>query len=204
MKIYGFPNSRSNRAVWAAAEAGVDYEYVQVNLTQGGGRTPEYLAINPNGKVPALADGDDIICESGAICTYIGDKVPEKGLTPAAGTYARARYNQWMFWVIGELEQPLWTIAKHSFILPEKHRVPAIVETAKFEYKIVTKVLAKELGDQQFILGDTFTMADVMIGHTLLWAQKFLGESEHANLNAYIGRLVARPAFQKIAAKPAN
>ncbi len=195
MKIYGFPNSRSVRAVWAANEAGLEHEVINIDLKSGGGRKPEYLAINPNGKVPALVDGDEILFESAAICTYIGDKVPEKGLTPKYGTIERARYNQWMFWVIGDLEQPLWTMAKHNFILPEKLRVPAIMETCKYEFSVVCKVLAKEFGDRQFIMGDTFTMADVMVGHTLMWAQQFLGGLEHDNLTAYVGRLMPRPAL---------
>jgi len=204
MKIYGFPNSRSNRAVWAANEAGLDHEVVAIDLKSGGGRTPEFLAINPNGKVPALVDGEVVVFESAAICTYIGDRVPDLGLTPRAGTPERAYYNQWMFWVIGEFEQPLWLIAKHSFILPEERRVPAVVETAKWEFGVVLKVLATALGDKPFILGDTFTMADVMIGHTLMWATKFLGELGYDNLTSYVGRLSTRPALAKATASAAS
>lgn len=118
LTVFGFPNTRSARAVWALEEAGAEYDYIKVNLFKGQGRRPPYIDLNPGGKVPALRDGDFVLAESGAICTYIGDKFPESGLTPPIGTQERARYYQWCFFVIGELEQPLWTMAKHRFALP--------------------------------------------------------------------------------------
>ena len=87
IKVYGFPNSRSGRVVWALEEAGVDYAYVKVDLFKGEGRRPPYIDINPGGKVPTLIDGDLLLTESAAICTYIGDLFPVSGLVPAPGTW---------------------------------------------------------------------------------------------------------------------
>ncbi|MCC8988107.1 MAG: glutathione S-transferase, partial [Candidatus Contendobacter sp.] len=114
-KVYGCPHTRSTRVVWALEEVGAEYEYQKVDLFAGEGRQPAYLALNPGGKVPALADGDLVLTESSAICTYIGDAFPASGLTPPFGSPERARYNQWCSFAVCELEQPLWTMAKHRF-----------------------------------------------------------------------------------------
>lgn len=195
LKVYGFPNTRATRVVWTLEETGAEYEYVKVNLLTGEARKPPYLELNPGGKVPALADGKFVLTESAAICTYIGEKYPAAGLVPAAGTQERARYDQWCFFVIGELEQPLWTLGKHRFALPEKWRVPAIMETALWEFSVAAKVLDSGLGDCEFILGDRFSAADILIAHTLAWANAFQVPLGFERLEAYAGRLLARPAL---------
>ena len=195
--VYGFPNSRSSRVVWALEEAGAGYEYIFVNLRAGAGWRPEYLALNAGGKVPALVDGEFVLTESGAICTYIGDRFPATGLTPPVGGQERARYNQWCYFVLSELEQPLWTIGKHTFALPEQRRVPAVLETARWEFSVAAKILAEGLGQREFIVGDRFTAADILIAHTLAWAQAFELPLEHDSLESYTTRLLARPAWRR-------
>lgn len=197
LTIYGYPNSRSTRVVWALEEVGVEYEYVYINLMAGAGRQPGYLALNVGGKVPTLVDDGLILTESGAICTYIGDRFPAFGLTPPVGTQNRAHYDQWCAFTLSELEQPLWTIGKHTFALPERRRVPAIFETARWEFALAAKVLAAGLGQREFIVGDGFTAADILIAHTLAWAQSFKLPLEHDNLTAYAARWLARPAWAR-------
>ncbi|MDZ7620917.1 MAG: glutathione S-transferase N-terminal domain-containing protein [Candidatus Competibacteraceae bacterium] len=150
LQVYGCPNTRSTRVVWALEEAGAEYDYHKVDLLAGAGRQPSYLALNPGGKVPALVDGELVLTESAAICNYIGDRFPASGLTPVAGSRDRARYDQWCFFVLSELEQSLWTIAKHRFALPEKRRVPAIIETAAWEFGVAAKLLALGPGGTGF------------------------------------------------------
>ena len=197
LTVYGFPNSRSLRAVWALEEAGAQYEYHKIELMQGEGCKPPYIEINPGGKVPALVDGDLTLTESAAICTYLGDKFPASGLTPPAGTKERALYNKWCFFVIGELEQPLWTLAKHRFALPEKYRVPAVMDTALWEFSVAIKVLDEQFGDRPYIVGDHFTAADLLIGHTLGWARAFKVPVASERLNQYADRVLARPAKER-------
>lgn len=197
LTVYGFPNSRSLRAAWALEEAGARYEYRKVELMQGEGRKPPYIEINPGGKVPALVDGDLVLTESAAICTYLGDKFPASGLTPPPGTNERALYNKWCFFVIGELEQPLWTLAKHRFVLPEKYRVPAVMDTALWEFSVAIKVLDEQFGDRPYIVGDNFTAADLLIGHTLGWARAFKVPVASERLNQYADRVLARPAMER-------
>jgi len=201
LTVFGFPNTRSARAVWALEEAGAEYEYVKVDLFKGEGRRPPYIDLNPGGKVPALRDGDFVLTESGAICTYIGDKFPESGLAPPLNTQERARYYQWCFFVIGELEQPLWTMAKHRFALPEKRRVPAMIDTAVWEFGVAAKVLDAGLGDKEFIVGDHVTAADIMLAQTLAWARAFEAPLGHDRLEAYADRLLSRPAVARARAR---
>lgn len=202
LKIYGFPNTRATRVLWTLEEAGAEYEYVKVDLLKGEGRQPPYLELNPGGKVPTLVEEDFVLTESAAICTYIADRYPAAALAPAPNTRQRARYDQWCFFVIGELEQPLWTLAKHRFALPEKRRVPAVFETATWEFSVAAKVLDAGLGDREFILGDRFSVADLLIAHTLAWANKAYKLPLHSErLESYAERLLARPALTRAKAR---
>jgi len=195
LTVYGCADTRSTRVVWALEEAGAEYLYVPIDLRAGAGRHPDYLAINVGGKVPTLVDNEFVLTESAAICTYIGDRFPAAGLVPPVGTPERASYNQWCYFALSELEQPLWTIAKHRFALPERLRVPAVIETARWEFAVAAKVLAAGLGRQEFIVGDRFSVADILIAHTLAWARACELIAEHDNVRAYAERLWGRPAL---------
>lgn len=201
IQLYGCPRSRSMRAVWALEEAGVEYDYRYVNLSAGQGRQSAYLALNPGGKVPLLIDGDLTLTESFAICSYIGDSYPDAGLVPPVGSTDRALYNRWCAFVIGELEQPLWTMAKHRFALPEKVRVPAVQATAAWEWSKAVAVLAQGLGTRHTMVGAGFTAADILIGHTLAWARAFEVPLEHANVADYADRVLDRPAHASALAR---
>ena len=201
LQVYGCPNTRSTRVVWALEEAGAEYDYHKIDLLAGAGRRPDYLALNPGGKVPTLVDGELVLTESGAICTYIGDCFPGSGLTPPAGSPERTRYNQWCFFVISELEQPLWTIAKHRFALPEKRRVPAVIETAVWEFAVAAKVLVIGLGEREYLVGERFTAADLLAAHTLAWARANKLLPADSRVEAYADRLLARPAWERARAR---
>ncbi len=201
LKLYACPQTRATRITWMLEELGVDYEYTKIDLMKGAGRQPEYLKINPGGKVPALIDGDLLLTESAAICTYLGDKYPEAGLVPEPRTAARAHYDQWCFFALSELEQPLWTMGKHQFAIPEKYRVPAIMETAQWEFSVALKTLSQGLSEQTFILGDHFSAADIIISHILAWARTAKLPLNHDNLNAYADRTLSRPALAQARAR---
>jgi len=97
IKLYWSPRSRSISAIWLLEEAGLPYERVLTDITTGAQKAPEYLAINPMGKVPGLKDGDAALGEAAAICAYIADRYPETNLAPAVTDPLRARYLQWLF-----------------------------------------------------------------------------------------------------------
>ncbi len=200
MEIFGSTSSRAIRCIWAAEEVEASYESHAIDFAKGENRSPEFLAMNPAGKVPAFRDGDLVLTESAAICNYIAEKFPEKGLIPVSGSPERAHYDQWMFFAMSELEQPLWSMGKHRFALPEAQRIPEMLEVAKWEFDRALEILRVGLGEQTYILGESFSMADVLIGQTLFWARTFKVPVEHANLVAYNDRLRARPAFQRVRA----
>jgi glutathione S-transferase len=123
MKLYGFPPTRSIRVLWTLRELGVEFEFVNVNLMAGENRRPEFLALNPAGKVPVLVDGEFVLTESVAIVLYLAEKYTEKNLLPA-GVELRAQVNRWLMFTATELEQPLWRIARHTAIYPKDKRLP--------------------------------------------------------------------------------
>ncbi len=201
IKVYGFPQTRSRRITWMLEELGQDYEFKLVDFNKGESQSPEYLAINPAGKVPAMLDGDLLLTESAAILTYLGDKFPDRELVPAAGSAERGLYNQWCYFAMTELEQPLWTMGKHRFALPEEYRVTEIMATAAWEFQRALTLLEQGLGDQQFILGDRFSGADILLTHTLIWAINFKQTVDQDNLQQYVQRNRDREALAKAIAR---
>lgn len=178
MKLYGFGQSRSFRALWALEESGLDYEYIATKLRSDAAdpdsaKNPDYLALNIQGKVPTLVDEDLILTESFAIVNYIGRKAPDCGLLPKTDTKGYARHDELVFFILAELEQPLWSKGKHSFALPEELRIPQMLETAKFEFKKAVKALDHLLGDEEFAIGNNFSMVDLLLAHTFNWAIRF-------------------------------
>ena len=109
MKLYWAPRTRSLRALWILEEAGVPYERVRLDLSAGEQKSPDYRAINPMAKVPALTDGPAAVAESGAICAYVAEAVPQAGLAPPLGDPARGRYLQWLFFSPGCIEPAFLT-----------------------------------------------------------------------------------------------
>jgi glutathione S-transferase len=197
--IHGFENTRSLRALWAAEEAGIDYCYARVDLKQGAARAPEFLRLNPGGKVPVLVEGDLVLSESVAICERIG-RLGET-LAPPPASVAYARCLQWCCFAVTELEQPLWVHAKHTFALPPAQRVPEVLKVVPWEFARAARVLAESLASQAFILGDQFTIADILLGHTLFWAQSRELPLGSECLEAYVRRLQARPALARAVAR---
>ncbi len=203
MKLYGFSQSRSFRALWALEEAGLEYEYIAVNFGSDegphGSRSPEYMAINPQGKVPTLIDGSLTLTESGAMLNHIARKVPDKNLIPAHNEDQLARYEEFLFFVLSDLEQPLWTNGKHRFALPEEQRIPQMLETANWEFAKAQRALHHHLGGRGFVIGDSFTTADILLAHTLNWADRFKFAVD-PELLEYRDYHYQRPAAQKAVA----
>ena len=190
MKLYWSPRSRSFTALWLMEETGKPYERVLTDITSGAQRTPEYLAINPMGKVPALQDGDATMAEAAAICAYVAERYPETNLAPAATDPLRARYLQWLFFSPACIEPAL-------IQLFTKLEVPA--STASWGSAAQTlDVLDSALQKGPWILGEKFSAADIMLGSGLNFAVRlFKMVPPRPAFDAYIERCVARPAFQR-------
>jgi glutathione S-transferase len=200
MKLYGFGPTRSLRALWGLRELGVDFEFVPVKLPAGENRRPDFLALNPAGKLPVLVDGDSVITESAAIVLYLAEKYPEKKLLPA-NLKERAQVYRWIMFAMTELEQPLWRIAKHTFILPEDKRLPQDVALAGEDFSAMARVLERHMEGREFIVGDRITAADCVTAYLMDWADEQHLLDGFPNLRAYLGRMYARAAApQRIAA----
>jgi glutathione S-transferase len=199
MKLYGFGPTRSLRALWGLKELDADFEFVPVNLLAGEHKRPEFLRLNPAGKVPVLVDGDLVIPESAAIVFYLADKYRDKGLMPS-GLKERAQAYRWVMFAVTELEQPLWRITKHTALYPEDKRLPADIALAKEEFAAMATVLDRHLEGRQFIVGDGVTVADCVTAHLIDWANELKLIGGFPQLRAYLERMYTRPtAPQRIA-----
>lgn len=197
LTLYGSGQSRSLRVVWALEEAGLEYNYQPVKL--GTKPSAEYFALNPQGKVPTLVDDNGevplVLNESAAAVSYIATLAPEKALIPTDAK-ARAYYDEICFFILSDLEQPLWSNGKHRFVLPEEHRIPKMLETATWEFKRSLKALKHHMADKQYIVNNEFSMADVLLVQTLLWAKAFKFELPEFT-HDYIERVSQREAFKR-------
>jgi glutathione S-transferase len=199
MKLYGFGPTRSLRAIWGLKELGAEFEFIPVNLVAGEHQRPEFLAINPAGKVPVLIDGDLVIPESAAIVLYLAEKYPEKGLMPVS-LAQRAQVYRWIMFAMTELEQPLWRMAKHTFLYPEDKRLPQDIELARADFTAMAAVLERHMEGHQFIVGDRVTAADCVTAYLMDWANERKLLDGFKNLTAYLQRMYARStAPQRIA-----
>ncbi len=200
MQLYGMGLSRSFRTLWAAEETGADYDYIELEFGNSGDKGPQskhYKKLNPQGKVPTLVDGDLVICESAAILNYLAAKAPQHNLMPVDGTADRARYDEMCFFILSELEQPLWTTGKHKFAIPEQYRVPEILtKTTAFEFAKAQSALMAIKGDREYAIGEYFTMADILLAQTLGWAQRFEFSIDDSLLK-YKERMTNRDAFSR-------
>ena len=187
MKIYWSPRSRSFASLWALEETGMPYEAVLTDITTGAQKTPEYLAINPMGKVPALKDGEVSVAESAAIIAYIAEKYPAADLAPAIGDPTRAKYLQWMFFA-ANIEAAITQI----FTKIEMPTMSAGWGSADQ----VFDVLDKAVDTGPWLLGEQFTAADIVIGSGINFAVRgFKMVPTRPSFDRYLDRCAARPAF---------
>jgi glutathione S-transferase len=190
MKLYEFGPTRSIRARWTLQELGVDFEAISVNLRAGEHRRPEFLRINPTGKLPVLVDGDFVLWESGAIVLYLAEKY-RKFLPSQA--QERAELNKWLLFTVTELEQPLWRMTRHNALYPEAKRSPADIALAAEDFRWMADVAEKHMQARSFVVGDSVTVADFMLAYTLDWANEWKVLDRCPQLVAYMERMYARP-----------
>jgi len=200
MKLYGSRNSRSLRCAWALEEAQVAYDYQRVWMMKGEGQASWFLAVNPAGKIPVLEDGGLTLTESVAIVLHIADRYPQSPLLPPVGP-ARSDALRWIFYAVTELEPPLWGIAQHRFALPADKRVAGIEPTLAWQLQQALRPVNAALGRRDYIAGDAFSAADIVLTHCLSWALSAKLDGVGAEALAYIDAMKARPAFQRAIAR---
>ena len=190
--VIGKQLTRCYRVLWALEELGQEYD-----LNPALPQSPDVLALNPSGKVPILVEDGEAITDSTAIITYLADKHGQ--LTAPAGTLARAKQDAVTHMLLDELDAVLWTATRHSFILPEDKRVPEVKDSLKWEFaRSLNRLEARMQGP--YLMGEDFTIADIICTHCLNWAYSAKFPLENKALLEYSKRMRSRPAFQKVAA----
>ena len=192
MTLYEFAPTRSVRVRWTLQELDVDFDAVAVDLLAGAHQRPEFLQINPAGKIPALVDGDVVLTESVAIVLYLAEKYPTKRLMPTDPA-ERAQLYRWLLFAATELEQPLWRITRHTALYPEDQRLPGDVRLASEEFRAMAGVLERHMRGREFVVGDGVTVADFVTAYTLDWATEFGLLDHFPVLLDYVRRMYARP-----------
>lgn len=191
--LIGSAKTRSARVLWLLEELGQPFTHIAA-----GPQSDEARAHNPAGKVPILIDDGQQITDSTAILTYLADKHGQ--FTAAAGTPARAQQDSLTHFLLDELDAPLWTAARHSFVLPEDMRLPAIKDTLKWEYaRSLSRLEARLQGP--FLMGDAITLPDIIASHCLIWGIGAKFAAPTGVLAEYLTRLRARPAFARAMAR---
>ena len=188
--LYEYGPSRSKQARWALQELGLEFKSIAgLEILHSN----ELNQINPMGKVPAVLINGEPLFEAAAICTYLADLVPEKGLIAPSGTRERALHLQWLSFALTEMEAYVWSNARNSFVLPEEQRVTALFDQNKAAFKHAAKVLDNFMEDKDYLVGNQFSVTDILVGFTLNWGN-LAGLLEHTpNLQKYLARLKERP-----------
>ena len=190
MKLYWAPRTRSFSALFLMEETGEPYERVLIDLSTGAQKTPEYLATNPMAKVPALQDGDATLAEAAAICAYVAERYPDAKLAPPLGDPLRAKYLYWLFFAPSCIEPAMVQVATKIEMNP--------VAAGWGDAQRVFDVLDATLSKGPWILGESFSAADIVIGSGLNFSVRlFKMVPSRPSFDAYVARCMERPAFQR-------
>jgi glutathione S-transferase len=195
LTLYHAAPSRSSIVRWMLEEIGEPYDIHLLSLNRGDNRAPDYLAINPMGKVPALQHGDVVITEAAAICAYLADEFPRAKLNVPIGDVRRGPYLKWLFFGPSCIEP---AIMDRAFPRKEEARRTAL---GYGDFDTCMNVVANAVARGPYLLGEQFTAADVVIGSTLRWGMQFKLLPERSEFVAYISRLAQRSALQRTEAK---
>lgn len=192
--LYHHPFSRAANVVWMLEEVGVEHELRFVDIMKGAHKQPDFLAINPMGKLPALADGDVVVTEGAAIGLYLADRYAAGRLAPALDDPARGTYLRWAFFAPSVIEPGSMAKAAGWAFKPG--------QAGWGDFESMIRAMEQALAGD-YLLGDRFTMADVIFGGTLRYMLRFQMIEATPAFTAYADRLAARPALQRAEARNA-
>ena len=193
LRIYGSARSRAVRTLWIAGELGLDYEHLDYAPRSPETRTPEFLALNPNGRVPTIDDDGFVLFESMAINLYLAKKHGKLYPTDAK---AEALTWQWSFWEVDRLDRQLTTYANNAFVLPEAQRNAALAKSTWEEIAQSLDVLEIALGKSQFLAGSSFSIADLNVASAMVRALSF-DIAKWPHVKTWLHACWDRPAAQK-------
>lgn len=189
-KLYEFAVTRSSRVRFTLLELGLPFESVAGPEAFA---HPDVAAIHPLKKLPAVRDDGRPLFESAAICTWLADSHPEANLVARSGQWARALHDQWSAFVLTEVEAFLWHTARNLFVLPEEERLTVVFPQNEKATKTGLAVLDKELDGKDWLVGDKFSVTDVIAGYAVCWSYFLRLTDGMPAINAYAERILARP-----------
>ncbi len=199
-KLFGMSASRALRAIWGMEETGIEYEHVPLSFGADS-KGPDYLAVNPNGRIPALVDGDLTLFESMAINLYLAKRYG--GALYPANAADEARAWQWSVWAISEIEPLQMQIVIQTLFTPEEKRNPKIIPGATKGLQRPLRVLDAALAGRDWLIGGAFSVADLNVAAVMhLMKDIRFGYSEHANVQRWADACYARPALARALAMP--
>ena len=195
IKLYGITQSRAFRPLWLLKELDLPFEHIPLDFHGDALKQTDYRALNPNGRVPTLVDGDLVLWESMAINLYLARRYGKDiGLWPDS-VDGEARAWQWSFWVMTEVEHALLTVLMHGRVLPEAKRD---AERAARNLAALAKpfrVLDQALAEREYLIGEHFSVADLNVASVLVWCKPArVALKDYPHLDAWLGRCLARPA----------
>ena len=192
--LWGAGTSRTLRPHWALAELGVEYAARPIGSRTGETQTDEFRALNAKEKVPVLVDGELVLTESAAIVTYLGDRFG--GLTPTPGTVERARYNEWMSYILMELDaHTLYVMRKHGDLKHLYGEAPAAMDAARAGFEKQLRWARSRIEVADYLVGEEFTGVDILMTTCLDWAVAY-GFKLDDPFHAYLSRQHDRPTFK--------
>jgi len=196
LRIYGDILSRTDRVLWLANELGVQYEHVPVSILNGGTRTPEMLALNPNGHVPVIVSDGLPVFESMAINLFLVRK--HGGPLAPTGLREEAQVLRWTFWFVTEIEPYVARALRNVGAIPGDAVNPDLVREQLAKLQAPLKVLDDQLASRPYLLGDRFTVADLNVAAVLSWTALIgFDMSPYPRAAAWLSRCVSRPAVPK-------
>lgn len=190
--LFHSPQTRSSGALMLLEELGAPYELCVLNMKAGEQRLPAYLSINPLGKVPAILDGDALVTEQVAIFIYLADRFPQAGLAPAFDDPDRGPYLRWLAYYGSCFEPAIMDKC-------QKHAPAAPIETPYGDYDSMLDVLEAQLAKGPYLLGESFSAADILWGGALQWTMMFDLVPKRPIFVDYAERINARPALRRVA-----
>ena len=191
LTLYTNPMSRGRIARWMLEEVGQPYEVVYLNYAESM-KSPDYLAVNPMGKVPALAHGETVVTEAAAICAYLADVFPQAGLAPPTGDPARGPYYRWLFYAAGPVEAAVTDKSMGLMVPADKKMMVGYGSFAD-----VMDVLEQALGGDGWLAGNRFSAADLYVGAHVMWGLQFGSIDRRPAFERFAARLEGRAAYRK-------
>ena len=196
IEVYGNASSRAFRVFWLLEELQLEYVQRDVSFRDGEHLRDEFMRLNPASKVPVLIDGGEVYHETSMMLWMLADKYADGSALELPDDDKRYKILQWLFFGADELEQGIWTAARHKFVLPKEKRIQAAIHWGHEEFAKALDYLSVMLGEREFLVGGQFSIADIQISQILMWAvsQQSL-DLRHDNLWDYLKRAKSREAF---------